>query len=102
MKYEVVISSKALEDIQDIYLHIATVLQAPVNAKRQLERLRDSIFSLDFLPERYRIYNRNDSITNLHIMPVDNYIVLYTLESETKRVEIVRVLYGGRDIEKIL
>lgn len=35
-------------------------------------------------------------------MPVDNFVVLYIPDEETCVVTIVRVLYGGRDIDKQL
>ena len=35
-------------------------------------------------------------------MPVDHYLVFYIPSHELKTVHIVRVLYGGRDIEQQL
>ena len=32
-------------------------------------------------------------------MPVGNYIVLYIVDEESAVVNIVRVMYGGREIE---
>lgn len=34
----------------------------------------------------------------LHIVPVDNYCVLYTVDNGDMTVSIMRVMYGGRDI----
>ncbi len=33
-------------------------------------------------------------------MPVGNFIVFYILKTEDKTVTIIRVMYGGRDIDK--
>ena len=32
-------------------------------------------------------------------MPVDNYLVFYIAEKEEKRVTVIRIMYGRRDIE---
>ena len=32
-------------------------------------------------------------------MPVENYIVLYIVDDESSVVNIVRIMYGGREIE---
>lgn len=35
-------------------------------------------------------------------MPVDNYVVLYFPDKENETVTILRVMYGGRNIEEQL
>ena len=32
-------------------------------------------------------------------MPVDNYLVFYIPNKETQTVTVIRVMYGGRDVE---
>ena len=39
---------------------------------------------------------------DLRIMPVDNYLVFYIPNHEEQTVKIMRVIYGGRDIDKQL
>lgn len=39
---------------------------------------------------------------NLRIMPVDNYIVLYIADDNKHTVTIVRIMYGGRNIDSQL
>lgn len=38
----------------------------------------------------------------MHQLPVDNFIVYYLVDDETGTVTVVRVFYGGRDIERII
>lgn len=55
------------------------------------------------MPERFRLYeNEPWHSRGLHIMPVDNYCVLYILDKENSLVTIIRVMYGGRDIDSEL
>ena len=39
---------------------------------------------------------------NLRIMPVDNYIVLYIADDNKHTVTIVRIMYGGRNVDSQL
>jgi toxin ParE1/3/4 len=52
------------------------------------------------MPERFRAYEDEPwHSRGLRIMPVDNYCVLYIPNIEKAVVTIIRVMYGGRDIE---
>lgn len=100
MIFEIEISDQADADLRNIYEYIAFELQSPENAGGQLDRLEERIMSLDQMPERFREYeNEPWRSRGLHIMPVDNYCVLYIPDAENAVVTIIRVMYGGRDIE---
>lgn len=100
MIYEVIISKQADYDLRGIYEHIAYELQSPQNASGQLERLEGQINALSQMPNRFRQYEKEPwHNRGLHMMPVDNYIVLYISDEEKRVVTIVRVLYGRRNIE---
>ncbi|MDO4619475.1 MAG: type II toxin-antitoxin system RelE/ParE family toxin [Lachnospiraceae bacterium] len=99
MIYKIKITDRADEDIRNIYEYIAYELQAPENASGQLDRIEQCIMSLDRMPERFRFYEKEPwKSRGLHIVPVDNYCVLYIVDSESMIVSIIRVMYGGRDI----
>lgn len=100
MIYEVEISAQADVDLRGIYEYIAYELQSPENAIGQLDRLEENIMKLDQMPERFRQYEKEPwHSRDLRIMPVDNYCVLYIPDAEKAVVTIIRVVYGGRDIE---
>jgi toxin ParE1/3/4 len=100
MIFDIEVSAQADNDIRNIYEYIAYELQSPENAKGQLERLEKSILSLDQMPERFRAYEKEPwQSRGLRIMPVNNYCVLYIPDAEKAVVTIIRVMYGGRDIE---
>lgn len=100
MIYEVEISAQADVDLRGIYEYIAYELQSPENAIGQLDRLEENIMKLDQMPERFRQYEKEPwHSRDLRIMPVDNYCVLYIPDAEKAVVTIIRVMYGGRDIE---
>jgi len=103
MIYEVMISDPASEDLNGIFEYIAFTLQSAQNAVGQIERLEKQIGSLDQMPDRYRRYEREPWFSRgVRILPVDNFCVLYIPDYEQKTVTILRVLYGGRDIDRVL
>lgn len=103
MSYQVVLTAQAKTDLKEIYQYIAVDLQSVQNAIGQLSRLEKEILSLDEMPERYRVYDSEKwQGRNLRVMPVDNYLVFYIPSKENYTVSIIRVMYGGRDIERHL
>lgn len=98
--YTIQITEQADADLRSIYSYIAIHLQALENAAGQLRRLEAAISALDQMPERYHRYEKEPWRTrNLRVMPVDHFVVFYIPDKDTHSVTIIRVLYGGRDIE---
>ena len=100
MIYDIQISNQAESDLRSIFEYIEFELQSVQNAAGQLSRLEESINSLDQMPDRYRAYEKEPwHSRGLRVMPVDNYIVFYSPNHDTQVVNIVRVMYRGRDID---
>ena len=100
MKYEVVTTAQAAADLRAIFEYIAYELLAGENAIKQLDRLEEAILSLDEMPERYHLYDKEPwRERNLRVMSVDNYLVFYIPQDKVKEVTAIRVMYGRRDID---
>ncbi len=103
MTYAVNITKQAEADLAGIYNYIAFELNAPQSAEGQLNRLEKCILSLDNMPERFRLYAGEPwKSRGLRIVAVDNYCILYIPDNNSSTVTIIRVLYGGCDIDKHL
>ncbi|MGN0450770.1 MAG: type II toxin-antitoxin system RelE/ParE family toxin [Acutalibacteraceae bacterium] len=103
MIYSVKISKQAENDLRSIYEYIAFELQSLQNAQGQISRLESNILKLKEMPERFSVFEKEPwKSRNLRVMPVDNYLVFYIPDKLTKTVNIIRVMYGGRDTEKQL
>lgn len=103
MKYEIRMTPEAKFDLRGIFEYIAVNLQSVQNASGQLDRLEKSINSLDQMPDRFRLYEKEPwRSRNLRIMPVDNYLVFYIPDYEKSIVTVIRVMYGGRDADRQL
>lgn len=103
MIFTVEISEQADNDLRAIYEYIAFELLSPENAIGQLDRLEKAIISLEKMPERYQRYEKEPwHGRGLRIFLVDNYVVCYIADTEKCIVTVIRVMYGGRDIERQL
>lgn len=100
MIYSVKISEKAESDLKEIFEYVAFELLSVQTAFDLLERLEKSILNLNQMPNRHIAYEKEPwKSRGLRVMPVGNYIVLYIVDEESAVVNIVRVMYGGREIE---
>lgn len=100
INYEVITTKQADYDLRGIYEYIAFELMAPGNAAGQLDRLEKGIMGLETFPERFRAYEKEPwRSRGLCVMPIDNYLVFYIPNKEEKVVTIIRVMYGGRDVD---
>ena len=100
--YNVIYSPQALNDLKDIYAYIAQELLVPDTARNQVNRIRKEIRSLDFMPSRYASVDWEPwKSMGMHKVPVDNFVVFYTVDSDSMTVTVIRIVYGGRDTESI-
>jgi len=95
--YDIEITAKAYEDMDRVYTYIADELLEPVIATNQYDRIADAILTFDIMPDRIKIMDSEPARSKgLRPLLVDNYTVLYTIETDT--VYIARVLYSSSDI----
>ena len=103
MIYEVVMAEQATADLYGIYRYIAFNLMSKQSADGLIERISQKINALCKMPLRYRLYDKEPwKSRNLHMMSVDNYIVFYIPDAETRTVTVTRIMYGHRDIDSAL
>ncbi len=103
MTWTVVYSERARQDLRGVYGYIADTLLEPETAEKQTDRIMAAADALDHMPMRHRLYDREPwRSRGLRIMPVDNYVVLYLPNEADKTVTIIRIVYGGRDIDRQL
>lgn len=103
MKWTVNYTNAAEQDLRSIYDYIATTLCAVDTAKNLVRQIMEEIASLDEMPNRYAKYDKKPwKDRGLRFFSVKNYVIFYLPNEETKTVYIIRIMYGGRDIEKQL
>ena len=103
MIFKVLMSAQAESDLRGIFEYIAFELLAPTNAAKQLKRLEKQILSLEKMPERFPRYRIEPWYSRgLRFAIVDNYIIFYIYDIQEQVVKVIRVMYGGRNIEEQL
>ena len=102
-KWNVTILPDAEDDIGRIYSYIVNSLFEPVIAGRLVKRIKKAILSLDKMPERYRLFDKKPwHSKGLRLFSVGNFIIFYHTAPEIDTVFIDSVVYGGRDIDRII
>lgn len=101
--YTVVYTTEARDDLSEIYACIACDLGAPAAAEGQVNRIRAEIRTLDSMPARYEAVHWEPwKSMNMRRVPVDRFVIYYTIDESQRTVTIVRIFYGGRDVENII
>ncbi|MDO4280415.1 MAG: type II toxin-antitoxin system RelE/ParE family toxin [Peptococcaceae bacterium] len=99
MVYDVHVTDKALRDIDNIYLYVTFDLNAPLTATKLFNYLWEKMHLLDELPERYPLYEGEPwRSRGMRVLPTGNFLIFYIPYLEKQRVDIMRVIYGKRNI----
>ena len=95
--YKVLVSAKAVDDMENIYTYIAETLMAPETAAKQYDKIAAQIMSLEMMPMRVKLMDSEpEKAKGLRLLPVGNYNIIFAVAERT--VTIVRVLYSRVDI----
>ena len=93
----------AKRDMEDIVNYIAERLAAPQAALELLENLDESIARLRDFPYACRVYPAVKPMEREYrMLTVKNCPVFYTVNESDQMVEISRVIYAKRDIDRQL
>lgn len=102
-QYRIQYSPAALDDLKDIYAHIATELRSPETASKQIHRINEEIGFLDFMLCRYEQVDWEPwKSMGMRKVPVNHFVVFYTVDQKLMMVTVIRIVYGGRDLRYIL
>ena len=98
MKYSIVFTPEAKNDLLDLYEYIAEH-SSTTRAMHYIERIEKICMSLQALPERGT--RRDDLRPGLRVMGFERR-VLIAFRVSPNSVAILRILYGGRSVELAL
>ena len=100
MNWRINYTEDAEQDLQSIFDYVTNILLEPVTAKNQTDRIINAVDTLDHLPLRFRLWEKEPwRSKGLRVLPVDNYLVFYLPNEPQKSIDIIRIMYGRRDIE---
>lgn len=102
-KYRLSYAPEAYRDLEDIYSYIAFTLREKYTASNHLKRIRQEISSLRTFPERYSAVDWEPwASMGMRRVSVGHYVVYYQVDPVDKIVTVIRIFYGGRDVEHII
>lgn len=97
----VIYTRRAQQDLKDIYEYISYSLLVPNTAQNIYRKIMQTANSLKDMPERFPLYKEEPwHSQGVHFVTVKKYLLLYTINSDKNEVYIVRVVYGGMDIDR--
>ena len=87
-----------VEELNEIYEYISKKIYANKAVIDLFIKTIDKIFELETYPEMYMKLKKVDRLENIyHRMVVNNYVVLYTIDYENKKVYVSHIVYGRRN-----
>ena len=96
--FEVEFTDECIEEMTEIYDYIANHLKENNAAKRLMSEVMDKVLDLSFSPELYMKLGKNDKLRReYHRIVVKKYSVLYTIDFESRKVYVSRMIYGKRN-----
>lgn len=94
-KYSVVLTSRALRDLDGIYAYIAGELLVPETALNLVDKIEREILALELMPnrcpERQRGVYASKGYRQLF---VGNYTAIFRVDEQKKQVVVVTVRYS--------
>ena len=98
IKYEVILTKRAELELNDIYDYIANTLMEEKTANDLMNKIQNNILLLADTPEGFAVienYKRKDF--EYRRLPINNYVAIYRVDKENKKVYVIRIIYGGRN-----
>lgn len=97
-EFEVEFTNECIEEMDGIYEYISNNLSENNAAKRLMKEVTNKVLNLKKAPELYMKIGKNDRLKReYHRMIVKNYVVLYTIDYEKRKVYISHMIYGKRN-----
>lgn len=102
-KYAYQLTKKAEADLDDIVSYMAVSLANPQAASDFVDALIQAIDQVCMFPQS-GVVVVNDYLPDVELRKIliNNYLMYYLSDADTKTLYILRLLYGRRDIEAIL
>ncbi|MBU0279379.1 MULTISPECIES: type II toxin-antitoxin system RelE/ParE family toxin [unclassified Gemella] len=97
-KYQIEITSQAVEHLENIITYIKNDLNSPLAARKTLKKLKEGIEKLDIFPERNpKLSEEKYAKEGIRKILIENFYVYYWIDLENKSVQIIAIIYAKRD-----
>lgn len=90
------------DDLDNLYAYILGKFLDPFAAKNTLAGIIRAMEGLRFAPERGALLGVDKNQKQVRSISVKGYAIVFVLDNKNKRVEIIAVVMGRRDISGLL
>lgn len=98
MKYDIVVTNPAQDDLEEILNYISVDLSAPKSAFEMLNKIESIFENLSINPLMYPLCNiDNLKAKNYRKAVINNYLMFYRVDDKNETIYIMRFIYGRRD-----
>lgn len=98
IKYEVILTNQAENELNNIYNYISKTLIAEKAANNLMEKIENTFLILEDMPKAFRVIKKYKHIHfEYRKTVINNYIIVYRIEKDGKTVYIDRIIYGKRN-----
>ena len=98
--YKINYSEASQNDLSEIFEYIAYTLKELKTAQILIRRILKEISELKTMPFRNPLCNDLKLSLELRSFKIGNYIVFYSADKDKQTVNIIRIIYGGRDFDE--
>ena len=103
MDFEVKLSQQAYDDIDSIIDYLSQELCNPQAAERFFDTINQKISLISTNPYMYPYHHDERLRTmDLRFVVIGKHLMFYLVDADNSVVNIVRVVYGGRDLSVII
>ena len=97
-QYEVEFTDECKKEIKRIYNYIRDNLLEENAANRLMEKIEEYTSNLSFAPRMYAEIDKYKNTRRIYRrIVINNYVLLYTIDEEKRKVFISNMYYGGSD-----
>lgn len=99
IKYEVILTDRAREELKDIYNYISKSLMARKAAENFIDKIEREILILENMPKSCSIIEEYKSRKHKYRkLLINNYVAIYRIDEENRKVYIIRIVYGCKPL----
>ena len=99
--FEVEFTDKCIKEIINIYDYISTELKENRTAIKLISTVNEKILNLKTNPELYMKVGKVDKLKReYHRIVIKNYVILYTVDYNQRKIFISHMIYGKRNYLK--
>ena len=95
--YHISFTTNAKRELIEIYEYIDNYLKSKISADNLMAKIENKILILSIFPYSCMEVITKPRSTIYRKLIVNNYVVLYKIYEENKRVDIVHIYYSKRD-----